>query len=39
MEEITLQDYCELKLFMIADGGYTSKQIKDELSKYVIKSL
>jgi hypothetical protein len=38
MEEITLQDYCELSLFMIADGGYTPKQIKD-VSKYVIKSL
>lgn len=32
---ITLQEYCELRLFMIADG-YTSKQIKDELSKYIV---
>ena len=36
MEDITLQEWCELRLFMIADGSYTSKQIRDELSKYVI---
>jgi hypothetical protein len=36
MEDIKLQEWCELRLFMIADGSYTSKQIRDELSKYVI---
>jgi hypothetical protein len=35
MEKITLQEWCELRLFMIADD-YTSQQIKDELSKYTI---
>ncbi len=36
MEKITLQELCELRLFMIADGSYTPQQIKDELSKYTI---
>jgi hypothetical protein len=36
MENITLQEWCELRLFMIADNNYTSEEIKDELSKYTV---
>lgn len=36
MEKITLQELCELRLFMIADGSYTSQQIKNEMSKYTV---
>lgn len=36
MEKITLQEWCELRLFMIADGSYTIQQIREEMSKYII---
>jgi hypothetical protein len=36
MESITLQEYCELQLFMIADGSYTPAQIRAEMAKYVV---
>jgi hypothetical protein len=31
METITLRE-----LFMIADGSYTSQEIKEELNKYIV---
>lgn len=36
METITLGQWCELRLFMIADGNYTSQEIKAELAKYIV---
>ena len=33
--EITLQEYCELQLFMIAHN-YSAQEIKAELSKYTV---
>jgi hypothetical protein len=36
METITLREWCELRLFMIADGSYTSQEIKEELNKYIV---